>query len=160
MLIRPFEPADAPVVWTILEPAIRGGEVFALPTDMIEADAIAHWCAPDRATFVAEEEGRVLGTYYIRANQAGPGAHVANGGYATAPEAAGRGVARAMCLDSLKQARARGFRAMQFNFVASSNDRAVRLWESCGFAIVGRLPGAFAHPRLGEVDALVMFRRL
>jgi ribosomal protein S18 acetylase RimI-like enzyme len=160
MLIRPCEPVDAPAVWAILAPAIRGGEVFALPTDMTEADAVAYWCAPDRMAFVAEEEGRVLGTYYIRANQAGPGAHVANGGYATAPEAAGRGIARAMCLDSLEQARARGFRAMQFNLVVSSNDRAVRLWESCGFDIVGRLPGAFDHPQLGEVDAFVMYRRL
>lgn len=160
MLIRPCEPVDAPAVWAILEPAIRGGEVFALPTDMAEAEAVAYWCGPDKAAFVAEAGGRVLGTYYIRANQAGPGAHVANGGYATAPEAAGRGIARAMCLDSLDQARSRGFRAMQFNLVVSTNERAVRLWQDCGFEIVGRLPGAFAHPRLGDVDALVMFRRL
>jgi L-amino acid N-acyltransferase YncA len=160
MLIRRYHSADAPSVWAILEAAIRGGDVFALPMDMAEAEAVAHWCGPDRETFVAEEGGRIVGTYYIRPNQMGGGAHVANAGYATARDAGGRGVARAMCLDSLDAAAGRGFRAMQFNFVVASNARAVRLWESCGFDIVGRLPGAFAHPRLGDVDALVMFRTL
>ena len=102
----------------------------------------------------------VVGSYYLRANNRGGGAHVANCGYIVAPAAMGRGVARAMCAHSLDRARERGFRAMQFNFVISSNERAVRLWQSCGFAIVGRLPGAFEHPRLGFVDALVMYRTL
>lgn len=78
----------------------------------------------------------------------------------TAPAAAGRGIASAMCRHSLDAARARGFRAMQFNFVVGSNERAVRLWQRHGFAVVGRLPQAFAHPRLGLVDALVMHRLL
>lgn len=160
MLIRPATPADAPAIWAILEPILRPGEVFALPRDMGAAEAIAHWCGPDRETFVAEEGGRIAGTYYIRTNQAGGGAHVANAGYATAADAGGRGIARAMCEDSLVQARTRGFRAMQFNFVVATNARAVRLWESCGFATVGRLPDAFRHPTLGFVDALVMFRTL
>jgi ribosomal protein S18 acetylase RimI-like enzyme len=96
----------------------------------------------------------------LRANQQGGGAHVANCGYITSAEARGRGVARAMCLRSLELASARGFRAMQFNFVVSTNERAVRLWQSLGFVIVGTLPGAFAHPTLGDVDAFVMYRRL
>jgi len=78
----------------------------------------------------------------------------------TAAGATGRGVARAMCLHSLDHARDRGFRAMQFNFVVSTNERAVRLWQSLGYAIVGRLPGAFVHPTLGCVDALVLFQSL
>jgi L-amino acid N-acyltransferase YncA len=160
MLIRPNAPADAPAIWSILEPILRAGEVFVLPRHMGAAEAIAHWCGPDRETFVAEEDGRILGTYYIRANQAGGGNHVANAGYATAQDAGGRGIARAMCEESLVQARERGFRAMQFNFVVATNARAVGLWESCGFATVGRLPGAFQHPTLGFVDALVMFRTL
>ena len=109
---------------------------------------------------MAEEEGRVLGTYYIRANQAGGGPHVCNCGYMTAPEAAGRGVARTMHAHSLEHARQRGFRAMQFNFVVSTNERAVRLWQSLGFETVGQLPGAFEHPVQGFVDALVMYRQL
>lgn len=160
MHIRPAAPVDASAIWAVIAPAIRGGQVFALPRDMSEAAAIAYWCGPAHHVFVAEADGRVLGTYYVHANQAGGGDHVANAGYATAPEAAGRGVARAMCEDSLVRARALGFTAMQFNFVVSSNSRAVRLWESCGFDIVGRLPGAFRHPELGPVDALVMFRAL
>jgi ribosomal protein S18 acetylase RimI-like enzyme len=96
----------------------------------------------------------------MRANQQGGGSHVANCGYMTALEASGRGVARAMCAHSLEHARARGFRAMQFNFVVASNARAVALWQSLGFEIVGRLPEAFAHPQLGLVDALVMYRKL
>lgn len=160
MLIRPFASADAADIWRILEPAIRAGDVFALPRDMSEADAIAYWCGPGRRAFVADADGAILGTSYIRANQQGGGGHVANAGYATAPAAAGRGIARALCEHSLEEARRLGFRAMQFNFVVSTNVRAVRLWESCGFEIVGRLPGAFDHPMLGEVDALVMSRPL
>ena len=110
--------------------------------------------------FVAEEEGEIVGTYYIRANQAGGGKHICNCGYMTDAAATGRGVARAMCQHSLDYARLRGYRGMQFNFVVSANTRAVALWQSFGFEIVGRLPLAFHHPRLGFVDALVMFRPL
>ncbi|MBN8839650.1 MAG: GNAT family N-acetyltransferase [Sphingomonadales bacterium] len=128
---------------------------------MPEDEALAYWLAPDKETFVLEDDtGALLGTYYLRANQAGGGAHVANCGYMTGAAAAGRGVARAMCQHSIDHATARGFRAIQFNFVVSTNARAVKLWESFGFAIVGRLPGAFAHPAHGLVDALVMFRDL
>lgn len=109
---------------------------------------------------VAEEDGEIVGTYYIRANQQGGGAHVANCGYMTAAGSTGKGIARRMCEHSLQHARARGFKAMQFNFVVSSNERAVRLWQSLGFETVGRLPRAFEHPRHGFVDALVMFRAL
>lgn len=158
--VRPAEERDRAAMWRILEPVIRAGETYALPRDWDEEQALAYWLSPDRAVFVLEEEGEVLGTYYLRPNQLGGGAHVANAGYMTAAEAGGRGVARDMCAHSLHEARTRGFRAMQFNFVVASNDRAVKLWQSHGFKIVGRLPGAFDHPRLGQVDALVMFRTL
>ncbi|MBV1689643.1 GNAT family N-acetyltransferase [Novosphingobium sp. G106] len=160
MIIRPAEPRDAVAITAIIMPTIRDGTTYALDRTMSEADALAYWTAPDKATFVTEEDGVILGTYYLRANQAGGGNHIANCGYMTATAATGRGVARRMCEHSLDQARARGFRAMQFNFVVSTNERAVRLWQSLGFAVVGTLPGAFAHPVLGEVDALVMYRRL
>jgi ribosomal protein S18 acetylase RimI-like enzyme len=160
MIVRPAESGDAAAIWQIIEPVIRAGETNALPRDLPPDGALAHWLAADRDSFVAEEAGQVLGTYYIRANQSGGGSHVANCGYITAGTATGRGVARAMCLHSLDYARARGFRAMQFNIVVSTNERAVRLWQSLGFAIVGTLPGAFNHPRLGDVDAYVMYRRL
>jgi ribosomal protein S18 acetylase RimI-like enzyme len=160
MQIRAATPDDTAAIWSVLEPMIRAGETFALPRDMTREDALAYWFAPGHDVFVAEDAGAIVGTYFVRANHSGAGAHVANAGYVTAPSASGRGVARAMCAHSLDHARSRGFRAMQYNIVVSTNERAVRLWQSMGFAIVGRLPGAFAHPQHGDVDALVMFRTL
>jgi len=160
LLIRPVGDRDDGAIWRVIEPAIRAGQTFMLPMDMTAEQAVAYWCGPGHEVFVAEQAGRILGTYYLQANQQGGGAHVANCGYATAVDATGRGVARAMCAHSLERARTRGFRAMQFNCVISTNERAVRLWQSQGFATVGRLPGAFAHPTLGLVDALVMYRML
>ncbi|MBB4619689.1 GNAT family protein [Sphingomonas abaci] len=158
--LRPVRPEDQAALSAILMPVIRAGETYALDPAMTEAAALAYWLGPDKTGFVAERDGRILGSYYLRANQAGGGAHVANAGYMTAPGAGGRGVGRAMAEHSLDQARAMGFRAMQFNFVVASNERAVRLWLALGFAIVGTLPGAFRRPDGREVDALVMFRRL
>lgn len=161
LLIRAATSDDDAAIWAIIEPVIRAGETYTLDRDMSRADALAYWFGPDKETFVAEDAGgAVLGTYYLRANQAGGGNHVCNAGYMTGAAAMGRGVARAMCLHSIGHAKARGFRAMQFNFVVSTNVRAVGLWQSLGFEIVGRLPGAFDHPAVGCVDALVMFRAL
>jgi ribosomal protein S18 acetylase RimI-like enzyme len=160
MRIRRAGVEDAGAIWRVIEPTIRAGETYALDRDMTEAEALAYWMGDDRETFVAEEDGEVVGTYFLRANQAGGGRHVCNCGYMTSEAATGRGVGRAMCEHSLEQAREQGYRAMQFNFVVSTNTRAVGLWESCGFAVVGRVPEAFAHPRLGYVDALVMWRRV
>jgi ribosomal protein S18 acetylase RimI-like enzyme len=157
--IRPAEPGDADAIWAILKPVIRGGETYALPRDMSRADAIAYWLADNHEAFVAESD-RVVGTYFLRPNQLGGGSHVSNCGYMTAPPETGRGVASAMCSHSLDRARKRGFRAMQFNFVVSVNERAVRLWQRFNFDIVGRLPGAFLHPIRGFVDAYVMYREL
>jgi ribosomal protein S18 acetylase RimI-like enzyme len=158
--IRPQNEKDADAIWKILEPIIRAGETYTLPRDMSRESALAYWLAPGHEVFVAEENGEIVGTYFLCVNQKGGGAHVANCGYMTAPSAMGRGVARAMCGHSLEHARARGFCAMQFNFVISSNERAVRLWQSFGFEIVGRLPKAFEHPVQGFVDAFVMYRQL
>jgi ribosomal protein S18 acetylase RimI-like enzyme len=160
MLVREATANDADAIWKILEPVIRGGDTYTLPEDMNREDALAYWNSPGHEVFVAEENGEILGTYYLRANQEGGGAHVANCGYISAAWATGRGVARTMCQHSLQRAKERGFLAMQFNFVVSSNERAMRLWQSMGFEIVGRLPGAFKHPKLGLVDALVMYRHL
>jgi ribosomal protein S18 acetylase RimI-like enzyme len=160
MPVRPAAEADASALWSILEPILRAGETYALPRDMSREAALGYWLAPEHEVFVFEEGGEVLGTYTLRVNQKGGGAHVANCGYMTSPRATGRGVARAMCAHSLERARARGFRAMQFNFVVSTNERALRLWDHFGFKVVGRLPGAFEHPRQGFVDALVLYREL
>jgi ribosomal protein S18 acetylase RimI-like enzyme len=160
MLIRAASEQDRPAIWRVIEPTIRAGETLMLPPDMTEAGGLGYWLSPSHEVFVTDEDGALVGTYYLRANQQGGGAHVANCGYATAPWAAGRGIARAMCEHSLAQAKARGFRAMQYNCVVASNERAVRLWLSCGFEIVGRVPASFLHPALGYVDTLVMHRAL
>lgn len=159
-VIRPAEPGDRDAIWSILEPVIRGGETYALPRDFSREQALDYWFSPGHEVFVADPGGDVVATYYLRANQQGGGAHVANCGYMTAKRAWGRGLARAMCAHSLDTARARGFRAMQFNFVVRTNRRAIRIWESFGFEIAGRLPGAFQHPSEGYVDAFVMLRSL
>lgn len=160
MEIRLARTGDEPAIAEIIMPVIRDGTTYALDRDMSEADALAYWLAPEKETFVAEEDGVIVGTYFMRPNQAGGGRHVCNCGYVTRVSAAGRGIARRMCEHSLAHARSRGYRAMQFNFVVSTNERAVRLWQSLGFEIVGRLPGAFRHPTQGFVDALVMYRQL
>jgi L-amino acid N-acyltransferase YncA len=158
--IRAAVPEDVDAIWAILEPTIRAGDTFALPHDGDRAAMLALWFAPGYRVFVAEEGARILGTYYLKANQAGGGAHVANGAYATHPDARGRGIARAMGLHSIATAAESGFLAMQFNFVVTTNTRAVALWASLGFVEVGRLPEAFRHPTLGLVDALVLHRSL
>ncbi|SUS05354.1 Histone acetyltransferase HPA2 [Candidatus Defluviicoccus seviourii] len=160
MRIRNAEERDAQGIIEIILPVIRAGETYTIDRDMSEYDALMYWTGPDKETFVAEEDGVILGTYYMRTNQSGGGRHVCNCGYMTHASATGRGVARRMCEHSLQHAVARGFRAMQFNFVVSTNERAVRLWQSLGFEIVGRIPEAFQHPVHGYVDALVMHRRL
>lgn len=161
MLIRKALPADAQAVAAIIMPIIRDGTTYALDRDLSEPEALAYWLGPDRETFVAVDEGgAILGTYYLRPNQAGGGKHVCNCGYMTSAAATGRGVARQMCVHSIAHARTRGFKAMQFNFVVSTNMRAVQLWHSLGFAIVGTLPAAFDHPEEGLVDAFVMYQTL
>jgi ribosomal protein S18 acetylase RimI-like enzyme len=140
---------------------IRAGDTYTLPPDMPRDDALAYWFAPGNHVYVyVHGDDGILGTYFLHANARGGGSHVANCGYVTSPAATGRGVARAMCAHSLELAKDLGYRAMQFNFVVASNVRAVRLWESFGFEVVGRLPGAFKHPAQRYVDALVMFKTL
>lgn len=160
MLIRRVRDEDDEAIWRVIEPTIRAGETLMLPREMGEAEALGYWRSPQHEVFVAEQDGVVMGTYYLRANQQGGGAHIANCGYATDPAASGRGVARAMCAHSLERARSLGFHAMQFNCVVSTNERAIRLWRSFGFETVGRVPETFRHPRLGLVDTLVMYRTL
>ena len=162
VLIRPCEGKDWPGIWAILEPVFRAGETYAFPRDISEDDARSAWTGSPKETFVAidDESGEIIGTYYLKSNQEGPGSHVANCGYVTSERARGRGVASHMCEHSQEMALERGFHAMQFNLVAASNVGAVRLWQKLGFEIVGTLPGAFRHPRRGYVDACVMFKVL
>ena len=158
--IRPALPEDDEAIWAILKPAIEAGDTFTADPDGGREGAFAYWRPPGARNFVAEVEGRVVGTSYLKPNQKGGGAHVCNAGYCTAPQAQGKGVARALLAHSLETAKALGYRAMQYNFVVVTNVRAIETWTRAGFDTVGRLPRAFHHPTEGYVDALVMYKDL
>ncbi len=163
-VIRQATDADWPRLWAILKPVLRAGDTYSFPREITADAARQVWLDQPTATFLAEhpaaEGADCLGTYYLKANQPGQGAHVANCGYVVATTARGLGVATALCRHSQGEAVARGFRAMQFNLVVTTNTVAVALWQREGFSTVGRLPGAFRHPHQGFVDALVMFKTL
>ena len=159
--IREFHEADWPSVWPMLRAAIAAGDAYVFSPQSTDIEIHKVWVETPRATFVAcDAGGAILGTYFIKPNQPGLGDHVCNCGYVVASHAQGKGIAAAMCEHSQRVAVDLGFRAMQFNFVVETNERAVRLWERLGFAVVGRLPGVFRHQTLGFVDALVMFKTL
>ncbi|OOZ39877.1 GNAT family N-acetyltransferase [Solemya pervernicosa gill symbiont] len=160
MKIREATVADFEQIWPIFHPIAAAGETYAYPRETDREQGRKLWMELPRKTFVVEEDGEILATYYIKSNQSGPGSHVCNCGYMVAPSARGRGLATAMCEHSQQVAVELGFKAMQFNFVATTNEGAVRLWQRLGFETVGRLPKAFNHPTEGLVDALVMYKWL
>ncbi|SLN11144.1 Acetyltransferase (GNAT) family protein [Roseovarius albus] len=158
--IRLARESDYDTVWPILRDVIRAGDTYALDTQL-SRDAVRDlWMDTPRASYVVEDEDGIIGTYYIKTNQQGGGAHVCNCGYVVAPFARGRGIAEMMCLHSQDEARGLGYLAMQFNSVVETNEAAIRLWEKLGFDTVGRLPRAFQHPEQGFVDARVMYKWL
>ena len=162
LVIRPYDAADWPAVWRIVEPVLRAGETYPEPADLDEAAARSWWIEAHRAVFVAVDraDGTLLGTYCLTDNKPGQGAHVANAGFMVGPGARGRGVGRAMGAHSLEAARALGYLAMQFNLVAVTNTASLRIWDALGFTRVGLLPHAFRHPSQGLVDAWVLYRWL
>ena len=160
MEIRAATRADRDAIWKIFHEILAAGDSYALDPEMSHEDALAYWVRADTQTYVAEEGGSVVGTYILRPNQLGPGSHVANAAFMVEPNAQGLGVGRRMAEHCLSEARRKGFRAIQFNFVVSTNTSAIHLWEQLGFKIVGTLPGAFRHPEKGYVDVYVMFRSL
>lgn len=160
MIAREASQSDGDALWRVLEPVIREGGTYPQPTDMGKEAALAYWFTPSHRVFALDMDGEILGSYYLRANQPGLGSHVANCGYMVREDARGRGLGRVLCAHSFEAARRHGYRAMQYNLVVSTNAVAVHLWQAMGMNIVGTLPGAFAHPRHGFVDAYVMYRTL
>jgi ribosomal protein S18 acetylase RimI-like enzyme/8-oxo-dGTP pyrophosphatase MutT (NUDIX family) len=158
--IRPARVADADAIWRIFQPIVTAGDSYVFAADTTRADAEAYFLGPGVPSFVAEIDGGVVGFYKLVPNHRDRGSHVSNASFMVDPACAGRGIGRALGRHCLQEARDRGYVAMQFNFVVSTNTRAVALWQSLGFAVVATLPGAFRHRALGDVDALVMFRRL
>src|SRR3954453_5246694 len=160
MNIRPAIELDRDAVWKIFHATIAPGDAFVYDPNTPREEATAYWFAKGTRAYVAEQDGKVIGSYILRPNRPGLGNHVSNAGFMVDPAARRLGVGRAMGEHALEEARGLGYRAMQFNFVIASNESAVRLWQSLGFKIVGTLPGAFRHARKGLVDAYVMFRWL
>ena len=158
--IRAATASDHEAVWDIFHAVVAPGDTYAFDPAISRDEALAYWFHPSHRCYVADREREVVATYILRANQPGPGSHVANAAFMVSPKARGAGVGRSLGEHSLNEARRLGFRAMQFNFVVSTNVPAVRLWQRLGFAIVGTMPGAFRHPHHGYVDAYVMFRSL
>ena len=159
--IRTLDEGDWPAIWRIIEPVFRAGETYAFSPDITENEAHKVWIELPSATYVAvDENSEILGTYFIKPNQPELGAHVCNCGYIVAENARGRGLASNMCKHSQLEAISLGFRSMQYNIVVSTNESAVRLWKRNGFEIIGTLPKAFRHMRLGFVDAFVMYKQL
>jgi ribosomal protein S18 acetylase RimI-like enzyme len=184
MEIRAATNVDRDAIWNIFHEIVAAGDTYAFDPDMSRAEALAYWFRADTHAYVAEiqrqyvgeavgfprtatpsptvgtHERVIAGTYILRPNQSGPGSHVANAAFMVASSAQGSGVGRAMAEHCLSEARRMGFRAMQFNFVVSTNTPAIHLWKQLGFEIVGTLPGAFRHPEKGYVDVYIMFRSL
>ena len=160
MQIRQAAPSDSEAIWGIFHRVVAGGDTYTFDPEMSREDALAYWLHPSNGCYVAESDGEIVGTYILKANQPALGSHVANAAFMVAPQARGRGVGRQMGEHALNEARRMGFRAMQFNFVVSTNESAIRLWQQLGFKVVGRLPGVFRHADKGFVDALVMYRSL
>jgi L-amino acid N-acyltransferase YncA len=158
--IRSAVETDRDAIWKIFHEIAAAGDTYAFDPGISREDAIAFWFGAETYTYVAENNGCVVGTYILRANQAGPGSHVANAAFMVAQDARGLGAGQKMGEHCLSEARRVGFRAMQFNFVVSTNTSAIHLWQQLGFKIVGTLPGAFRHPQAGYVDVYVMFRSL
>ena len=151
---------DFDAIWSIFHRVVRSADTYPYPPDTDRDQARVLWMAPPNRTYVALEDRKVMGTYYIRPNQPGQGAHVANAGFMVDPDIQGRGVGRAMGIHALEEARRAGFLSMQFNMVVGTNHRAVALWRDLGFSIVGTVPAAFDHPEHGLVDVHIMYRKL
>lgn len=158
--IRRAGAGDWDAIWPIFRSVVAAGETYAFDPETSYAEGREIWLHRPRVTFVVEGEEGLLGTYYLKTNQEGPGRHVCNCGYMVAEAARGRGLATAMCTHSQDVARDLGYKAMQYNFIAATNEGAIRLWQTLGFDIVGTLPSAFRHPTQGLVDALVMYKWL
>jgi len=160
MYIREASHKDWNAIWPIFSEVVSTGETYAYPQNISKEEAEKLWLSAPQKTFVIESQQTILGTYYLKPNQAGPGSHVSNCGYMVAPHARGKGIAKKMCLHSQEAALKAGFQAMQFNCVVSNNLAAVHLWHKLGFETVGVLPRAFRHPTEGLVDAYVMYKWL
>lgn len=158
--IRKATSADQDAVWEIIHAVISKGDTYVFAPDSPKEKMLAYWFADDRHTYVATQNDRIVGTFVLKDNQPDLGAHIANAAYMTAPDASGQGIGQLMGAFSLEEARRLGYKAMQFNIVIKTNERAVRLWQKLGFHIIGEIPEAFNHSDKGLVNAYIMYQKL
>lgn len=160
LIIRKANSEDAYKLWEIIEPIIREGSTYVFSPDSSKEKMMGFWLAQDKSTYVAELNGEIVGTFFLKANQPDGGSHVVNAGYMVSPKAKGKGIGKAMAEFSFAEAKRLGYHAMQFNYVVKSNTAAVNLWTKLGFEIVGEVPEAFIHPKLGLTSVFIMYRKL
>lgn len=157
---RLASPADEEALWTLLEPVFRRGGTYVFATETPKEALLAYWMGTDKVTFLVEQEGCLVGTFYLKANQEGLGDHICNAGFVVAQDAEGQGIGTWMGLHALEEAKDRGFLAMQFNFVIQTNQRALSLWTKLGFNVIGEIPESYRHPQMGLVSALILYKKL
>ena len=160
MTIRLSNPTDQEAVWHIISNVIATGDTYIFAPDSTKEKMLNYWFAADKKTFVAEEDGEILGTFYLKENQMDLGSHIVNAGYMVSENARGKGLGKAMAEFSLEEARRLGFRGMQFNLVVKTNEKAVKLWLKMGFTIIGEIPEAYKHSEWGYVNAYIMYQKL
>jgi len=158
--IRKAVDADHDAIWEIIHQVLQTGDTYIFAPSSSKEKMLAIWCAPNKHTYVALADGEIAGTFVISDNQMDLGSHIANGSYMVSPSHSGKGIGRAMGEFSLTEAKRIGYKAMQFNIVIKSNERAVKLWQSLGFKIIGEIPGAFNHQQLGLTNAYIMYQKL
>ena len=158
--IRPATETDKPAVWQIIKAVIAGGDTYVFDPRSSEEEMITYWFSPEKSVYVAEDNGKILGTYWLKPNQPGLGDHVGNGAYMVSPDAKGRGIGKTMAEHSIEDARRMGFQSIQFNFVVKSNTAAVNLWKSVGFTVIGEIPDAIRHSQNCLTNAYIMYRKL
>jgi L-amino acid N-acyltransferase YncA len=160
VVIRKARSNDFDEIWQIIQEVIRMGDTYVFDPDSGKEKMLDYWCGADKHTYVAVIDKEVVGTFVMKDNQPDLGSHVANASYMTAPEHSGKGIGRAMGEYSIEETRKLGYKAIQFNIVVKTNDRAVRLWQRLGFEIIGEIPDAFKHRQLGLTNAYIMWRRI
>lgn len=158
--IRKAEEGDRDAIWEIIREVIKTGDTYIFAPDSPREKMLGIWCGADKHTYVALIDKEIVGTFFIKDNQADLGSHIANAGYMTSPKAFGQGIGTKMGLFSLEEAKRLGYQAMQFNIVVKTNEGAVRLWQKIGFEIIGEIPEAFDHARDGLTNAYIMYRKL
>lgn len=158
--IRQAVSSDHDAIWEIIHQVISAGDTYVFDPDSPKEKMLAFWCGQDRHTYVAVSDDKIVGSFVLKDNQPDLGSHIANGAYMVSPSASGQGIGKAMGEYSIAEAKRLGYKAMQFNIVIKSNERAVKLWQNLGFKIIGEIPEAFNHKQIGLTNAYIMYRKL